>query len=480
VAIALDSAEDLVRFHLGSMVYSCVQPHEPPVQRVLRWHRACAGLGAIIPLFLVHDLGMLFAYPPGEYRIEPFPALPTGVEVGRWRVLLEEAAKLPAVARMRSWGLNDRTVGVVTARVLQEAASRLGGLTDATGLAEGDAALERALPGAVLSAPEILRAWRTGAAPVAEALAEPVLAAIRRGLAQRKLEEVQFVELFGGGDGGLDPQSLVDLVEFAGLSDQLEGVIEDLMCLVPSILSTGRWKNEQYYPIAGISGIASRGSLDSIVPSEYALPREAFYHRYFNGGLTYFGRERPRENQRNLLWLVSNTGFSMAGDPEILTRVLGIALAKKMALKGCEFSYSTFDEALSPVLPLASPADFRYFLTYRSDRPTKERQVLEQLGHTLVRLRQSYDRITVLLITHLHFCDCDDRHSELLEEMKRHARLTGILIGADVEIEKSAASHDRSWKDLSHYLDRRNVLSYSCLRDVRRRREEERRIVLEI
>ncbi len=480
--VTLAGADDLVRYHLGGMVYSCVQPINDPVQRVLRWHRACAGLG-LVPLFLVHDLGLLLAYPAAAWRIELFPALPAGVDPAAWRALVNEAAQHPVVSKIRAWGLSDRTVGVLVARILTKAAPRLAALAQVGRHGAGDAAVEEALPGALLSVPEVVRAHRLGPQARGEdLLAGPILASIRAGLATLTPEDVQFIELFGGGGdgGGLDLQSLVDMVEFAGLSGQIENVLEDLLCLAPSILGTGRWRNEQHYPIAGVSGIGLRGSLDNIVPSEFALPQAVFFHRFCNGGLLYFGRERPRERHRNLLYMVANTGFSMAGDPEALTRVLGIALAKKMSLKGHDFAYSTFDEMLSPVLPLSSAADFRYFLTYRSERPTRERQVLEHLLLTLRRLRLEYDRITVLLITHLHFCDCDDRHAELFEAMRKEARLTGILIGSDLEIERSAREHERSHRDLTHYLEKRNVLSYAVLRDASRRRAEERKIVLDV
>lgn len=476
----IDSARDLRNFHLGGMVFSCVQAQEVPVERVLRWHRATRALGTI-PLFLTHDLGMLLAYPPAAYRIEPHPAAPPGIDFGAYLECLRGIARQPLVARIRAWGVGDRTVGVATARVFAQAAAHLAGAVDTAGLESGDATLERALPAAIFSVPEIARAHAAGpSVRVEEVLSPAVLAALAAGIDRLTLNEIQFLELFGGTEGEVDLQSMVDLVEFAGLTGPLEAVLEDLMCLVPSILGTGRGKNEQHYPVAGVSGIALRGSLDSIVPSEYALPAPVFRHRFCNGGLLYFGRERPREKERNLFYLVVNTGFSMAGDPEILTRVLGIALAKKMALQGCDFGYSTFDEDLAPVLPLASAADYRYFLAYRSERATKERQVLEALSLTLRRLRADYDRITVLLVTHLHFCDCDDRYAKWFERMKEDARLTGILIASDLEIEKSAASHARSYKDLSYYLDRKNVLSYGCLRDARRRREEERRIVVDV
>lgn len=474
-------ASDRLRVHAGGLLCCGVQIPEEPPSRVLRWHRASRGLG-VVPLFLVRDLGLLLAYPGDTVRVEASPLAPVDAGVDAYVAWLKEFAGLPAVARVRNWGLRDRSLAILIARLLQSASATWRALAERLGGCAGDAELDGAFASALPDLPAAVRAWQAGPrVGPANGFPRADRDAVLRAAARMDAREVQFVELFGGGgDAGLDLQSLVDLVEFAGLSAPLEAVLQDLLSLAPSILGAGRWRNQQPYPVAGISGIALRGSLDNIVPSEFALPEAVFRHRFCNGGLLYYGRERPREDRRRLVWMVVNGGTSMAGDPEILTRVLGLALAKKMSLVGADFGLSMFDETLEPMRPLVDAADLRWFLSHRSERPTRERAVLEGLLHGLKHLEHGYQQITVLLVTHVHFCDCEERHADLLERISRAARLVGILIGSDVEIRKSESGRAGKVRDLSHYLDSRNVLSYAVLRDAERRRQEERRILVEV
>ena len=54
--------------------------------------------------------------------------------------------------------------------------------------------------------------------------------------------------------------------------------------------------------------MARQGSLDSLLPTELAYPAEVFLHRVVNKEALYYGRERPRTRQRELAYLVVQTG----------------------------------------------------------------------------------------------------------------------------------------------------------------------------
>src|ERR1700679_3226193 len=61
---------------LGSLALSVVRPAAPMmIVRAIRWYRDLVRLGLHAPLFLVHDLGLLYASPKEQLQIGPRPAL---------------------------------------------------------------------------------------------------------------------------------------------------------------------------------------------------------------------------------------------------------------------------------------------------------------------------------------------------------------------------------------------------------------------
>src|SRR5580704_19630082 len=61
---------------LGSLALSVVRPGAPMmIVRAIRWYRDLARLGLHAPLFLVHDLGLLYAAPKEQLHLGARTAL---------------------------------------------------------------------------------------------------------------------------------------------------------------------------------------------------------------------------------------------------------------------------------------------------------------------------------------------------------------------------------------------------------------------
>src|SRR5437588_8432206 len=61
---------------LGSLALSVVRPAVPMmIVRAVRWYRDLARLGLHAPLFLVHDVGLLYAAPKEQVQMGARPAL---------------------------------------------------------------------------------------------------------------------------------------------------------------------------------------------------------------------------------------------------------------------------------------------------------------------------------------------------------------------------------------------------------------------
>ena len=86
---------------LGGLMLSAVRASSPMlVVRAVRWWRDLARLGVRLPLFVVHDLGLLYAAPREQIELAPRP----GAEAALARVpkLSEARGGVPGDGRRRS------------------------------------------------------------------------------------------------------------------------------------------------------------------------------------------------------------------------------------------------------------------------------------------------------------------------------------------------------------------------------------------
>src|SRR5689334_388809 len=87
---------------LGGLLLSSVRAASPMlVVRALRWYRDLARLGLHLPLFMVHDLGLLYAAPREQLEIGPRPGVEAIVQrtprmaevLGTYRSVVSEIAQ---------------------------------------------------------------------------------------------------------------------------------------------------------------------------------------------------------------------------------------------------------------------------------------------------------------------------------------------------------------------------------------------------
>src|SRR5215472_7585167 len=111
---------------LGGLALSCVRAAAPMMDlRALRWYRDLARLGIHLPLFPVHDVGLLYAAPKEQLEIGPRPFTKALLEKvpgqtdlhATYAEVVSEIARSEASARARSLRLSDDLVVVVLARV---------------------------------------------------------------------------------------------------------------------------------------------------------------------------------------------------------------------------------------------------------------------------------------------------------------------------------------------------------------------------
>lgn len=123
------------------------------------------------------------------------------------------------------------------------------------------------------------------------------------------------------------------------------------------------------------TGLERRGNLQSIVPSQFALPREVLTSRYLRGELLYRaheGREPPRLRPTVIVLDISPPVF---GPIESTTRLAGHVLARSLLDAGVAAILVTAG-GRSQVRPLEGASDLLDLWTLRSLEPASARRTL--------------------------------------------------------------------------------------------------------
>ncbi|HLK36002.1 MAG TPA: hypothetical protein VKU41_04565 [Polyangiaceae bacterium] len=443
---------------LGGLLLSAVRAESPMlVVRAVRWWRNLDRLGVHVPLFVAHDIGLLYGVPRDQIEVRPRPgcdaalaSVPGMTETLRvYRELIADIAAGRAAWGARAPKLTDDLVVVILARVLS--GSFVGENTPAPEGLPFDPELVRDLD------PQLPRLY-AAVARGAEARALGLLAGARlRMLTLVDALDVDTLRLLGmlasegGAAAGL---AHVDLLA-ALASPSANDIVGFSLELLPRILETHSTRGTGTLAMSGYKGVGRRGSLDSLVPSELAWDELELARRLVDGELLYYSREQTPEPARRLHHVVIDASASMRGEREVFARGLAIALGKKLELEGEDVFVRFFDSRLydvhrlgdkTPKLPAA------WLLGFKGERGRNPARVFAQLATELGLLQKRERREAVVhLITHaaLHV------PRPLVAEVCSQAHVFGVFIlpsGGKLELE---------WVDL---LDGHAIVDYATLK----------------
>jgi hypothetical protein len=398
--------------------------------RPLRWYRDLAKLGIALPLFLVHDIGLLYAAPKEQLELGIRPGALEGLArhvrgvdlFETYGTMIAEIAQSEASARARTMRLSDDLVIVVLARVLGGLAARPlpRPAYDATIPLDPElvrdldpelAALFAALPRAFeLAALDAMAKARLHVLTLADAL---------------DLDTLRLLGMLGPDSSAAGALAHVDLLA-ALSSPAANDVVNFSLELLPSVLETHRTQATGTHATHGYAGIGNTGSLDSMVLTELAWDDEEFARRVIDTEILYYTREQAPDEARRLHYLLIDASASMRGDRQVFARGLAIALGKKLQLAGEEVWMRFFDSRLYDVQrtrPGQLPA--AYLLGFKGERGRNPARVFAQLSTEIALLRAHDLRDPVIhLITHaaLHV------PRPLVLELTRQAHLFGVFI----------------------------------------------------
>ncbi len=427
---------------LGGLLLSVVRPLGPMLLvRAIKWHQDLERLGLALPLFVVHDLGLLFTAPSDQVDVRPRAAAsallspasrhegepnpsPLAVLHADYLKLIEEIAETEAARRARTLRLGDDFVAVVLARLLGSLdRERLAASRPSVPVALPlDVELARGLDAQLLELFGAVDRRFEGAALAAVTRARLYLLTLANAL---DLDMLRLLGMLGPSSSAAGALAHVDLL--AALSSPgARDIVRFSLELLPSVLETRAIRTVGTSARDGYAGLGAQGSIDSMVLTELAWDDLEFARRFIDREILYYTREQAPEAARRLHYLLIDASASMRGDREVFARGLAIALGKKLQLAGEEVWLRFFDSRLYDVqrarqgqLPVS------YVLGFKGERGRNPARVFAQLATevALVRSREVKDPV-VHLITHAAL----RVPRPLVADVRRSAHLHGIFI----------------------------------------------------
>jgi hypothetical protein len=430
--------------------------------RAAAWSNTVGRLGLHLPLFVVHDLGLLLTAPlgVGGVTLAPRDGLlellgDAGVGPGerallrQYQVLLESLAASEVVEKAASWRLRDELVAVLLSKILGDVYHRWPEPTKAVG------AGELPLDPPTYQDADLGKHFRD--------FDQGPLWGFVRFLVGNQLHLYTCVEqidldtlrLLGVFQGGISGQ--LDLVDLYGVFQSAEAndVVNFSLELLPSVLETKRASGVQTFSVDGYASIERRGNVDALILSEFAYDADLFERKVIDDELYYYGHEKQREVERRLQYILVDSSPSMRGVRQVFARGLALTLAKKLGLQGDEVWVRFFDSRLYDTQKIqGGDAAAPYLLCFKSDRGRNYGKVFRQLLVELQRLKREEKRqVVVYVITHGQ-CHLP---VELVEQLAKEAFLYGIFIlpSSDVTLEYLGALHRHQIVDADQLASRK-------------------------
>jgi hypothetical protein len=424
---------------VGSLALSHVQVENPmAVVRAAAWANSMGRLGVHLPLFVVHDVGVLFTVPrgPGGWVIRAREA--QLAQIGppqqvrpmliQYRQLLENVAGSEIVEKLAGWRLRDDMVAVLLTRALGDIYNRWRDRAKAAG------AETLPLDLGIYADLDPADHFRDFDPRPTWQFLEHLVRESMHVYTSVELIDLDTVRLLGmfKDDGQAGSESLsgaIDLVDlFASLgSPEAHDVANFSLDLLPSVLETRRATAAQTFAVDGYASIERKGAIDSLVLSELAYDREVFEQKVADNELLYYGREKQREDERRLQYILVDSSASMRGKRQVFARGLALTLIKKLTLEGDEVWMRFFDSRLHELVKVtrSGGVPVPYLLSFRSERGRNYGKVFRQLLLELTRLhREQRRRIVLYVITHGQCHIAPD----LASALKQLSFLYGIII----------------------------------------------------
>jgi hypothetical protein len=439
MALSPEQQRSFLARQVGTMVLSQVQSENPmaPV-RAASWHNSLQRMGVHLPLFLLHDLGVMLSMSRGAdgYALRAREsqlariALPAGSRplLEQYRRMLDNIAESEVLERLSGLRLRDEMIAVLLGRILGDCYNRWRDRSKNSGVEPLPLDL------GVFAELDYAEHYREFDSRPLWAFVDHLVGQSMHIYTQVELIDLDTVRLLGlfkeeSASGSEALGATIDLVDlFAVLnSPESADVANFSLDLLPSVLETRRSTAAQTFAVDGYASIERKGPVDSLVLSELAYDREIFEQKVVDNELLYYGHDKQREEERQLQYVLIDCSASMRGQRQVFARGLALALIKKLTLQGDEVWLRFFDSRLHETMKIARSGQVPvpYVLSFRSERGRNYGKVFRQLLLELTKLRRDQKRRVLLYIITHGQCHIDP---DLIAAIKQHAFLYGVIV----------------------------------------------------
>ena len=420
---------------LSSLTFSgVIYDRETMILRMISWFNKLQGMQIYMPFFLVHDFGFILSQRVGKtiqiqrrhrtLRIAQERKRLTLNErtesiLKRYQTLLFELARSDLSRAAYAQNISDDMVAAIIVKILEPVLGALSRERGSKRLPYNLELYEKIEPAHYLKAEEAA-AGLSSLEIVINAQAK-----IRVAIAQIDIDALKLMRIMNHTSPISEASGILGMLQVLS-SPSIHDIVTFSLELLPSVLETKRAKGSQTYALDGYSSIETKGTLDSLLPSELAYEEDIFEQRYLDKELFYYGHERQRENRDRLHYILIDASASMRGIRTVFARGLGLALIKKLSLRGDSVWVRFFDSCLYERQEMgSSPLDVPYLLCFRGEKGRNTTRVFSELDREIMRLQREKPReIIVTFITHGR----SFIQSALLDRLGKHASLCGIFI----------------------------------------------------
>lgn len=421
---------------LPELALSCVRLDDPTLKlRVARWHNQLTSVGVDMPLFLVHDIGILLAVdsPSLDIAVHPFVEEAASQELRdalrAYRTILSEVAQASVITKGRKWRLSDELIVVFLLKTLGPLNDRLAHLRRSRSWQE------EALPldAQHYSESKIMRSFSADPTPsefsegaLRALLDQPVQLLIS--IEQTDIDTLRLLGVFGPEAGAASAMGVVDLLNAFESSDAHD-IANFSLDMLPSILETTKTSGQQAYSIDGYAGIGRTGQLDALLASELAYGDDLFAQRFVEREVFYYTHEKQTEQDARMHYICVDATASMRGRRSVFARGLALSLIRKLSLKGEDVRVRFFDSRLYDTMRVQGRQqhglNMPYMLTFKGEHGRNYARVFSQLASELARLKRRAHRAIVLyIITH---AECH-LPLDVVDRLKESAQLYGVFM----------------------------------------------------
>lgn len=423
---------------IGGLALSCVQIENPmAILRAAHWRNALTKVGLPVPFWAVHDLGSLATQEAASAPIAirksagsvPLPN-PARRALELWTEALRELAESEVMERSRAWRLTDDLISVLLLKILGPLYERhLGpGRRPAGALLPLDPEVYREVEG------QLARLFTThDRTSDLEFLGHLAAERVRliTAVEQIDLDTLRLLGMFGAEASAASALGMLDLLNvFSNV--EANDVVNFSLDLLPSVLETKRASGQQTFSVDGYAGLSRRGTIDSLMLSELAFDEDLFDQRYTENEVFYYAREKQREEDRRLHYIVCDATASMRGQRSVFARGLALTLIKKLSLRGEDVYFRFFDSRLYEAQHARSRRrandagiNVPYLLSFKGEHGRNYAKVFGLLANDLARVAKRERKTPILYI--LTHAEC---HVPLdtIERLRSIARLYGVFM----------------------------------------------------